>query len=300
MSPVLELRDDVRDRLVLGVEVEQDADVPELERPVHEAGPLAELGRRGDREVDGERRAPDAALGAEHRDDAAGLAVLALDLGSDRDGAGAAARPTGRAGRDPGQLLLLAGVDLPDRRGELVRGERLDEELARPGQHRPAEVVGLALDGHHHDRGGRHLGGQAFRRRDAVHVRHVDVHQDDVRRELRRHLDGFAPGCRRSHDLDVRLEAQELREVIAGLRDVVDDQDADLVCHGSQIQVAGMSDGSDGDGPAVNRPIGSQERVADPRWRRALRSELRVRGRLDDLDHLRRAGLRSRRPACEG
>ena len=97
MSPCLELRDDVRDRLVLGVEVEQDADVPELERPVHEAGPLAELGRRGDREVDRERRAADAALGAEHGDDPAGLAVLALDLGPDRDGGGAAAAATGGA-----------------------------------------------------------------------------------------------------------------------------------------------------------------------------------------------------------
>ena len=141
----------------------------------------------------------------------------------------------GGADRDAGELLLLAGVDLPDRRGQLVRGERLDQELARPGQHRAAEVVGLALDGHHHDRGARHLGGQALRRRDAVHVRHVDVHQDDVRRELRRHLDGFATRRRRPDDLDVRLEAQELREVIAGLRDVVDDEDADLVCHGSRV-----------------------------------------------------------------
>ena len=95
--PVLELRDDVRDRLVLGVEVEQDADVAELERSVDEAGPLAELGGRGDREVDRERRASDAALGAEHRDDAPGLAVLALDLGPDRDGGGAAAAAAGAA-----------------------------------------------------------------------------------------------------------------------------------------------------------------------------------------------------------
>ena len=48
---------------------------------------------------------------------------------------------------------------------------------------------------------------------------------------LGRHLDGLAPGRRRPDDLDVRLEAEQLREVIAGLRDVVDDEDADLVCH---------------------------------------------------------------------
>ena len=91
-SPALELGDEVRDRLVLGVEVEQDADVAELERGVHEAVALAELGGRGDREVDGERRAADAALGAEHGDDATGLAALALGLRPDRDGRAATGR----------------------------------------------------------------------------------------------------------------------------------------------------------------------------------------------------------------
>ena len=85
--PGLELGDQVRDGLVLGVEVEQDADVAELERRVHEADALAELGGRGDREVDGERGAADAALGAEHGDDPAGLAVL-LAIGG-----GGAGRP---------------------------------------------------------------------------------------------------------------------------------------------------------------------------------------------------------------
>ena len=132
---------------------------------------------------------------------------------------------------DAGELLALAGVDLPDRGGQLVAGERLDQELTRTGEHGPAEVVRLALHGHHDDRGGRDLRGEALRGRDAVHVRHVDVHEDDVRQQLGRHLEGFAPGRRRPDDLDVRLEAEQLREVIAGLRDVVDDEDADLVCH---------------------------------------------------------------------
>ena len=112
-----ELRDEVRDRLVLRVEVEQDADVAELERAVHEARPLAELGGRGDREVDRERRAADAALRAEDGDDAAGLA-----------GSRSARRPRRRWRRrratggaaHAGQLLPLAGVDLSDRRGQLV------------------------------------------------------------------------------------------------------------------------------------------------------------------------------------
>ena len=70
----LELGDEVGDRLVLGVEVEQDADVAELERAVDEGDLLAELGGRGDGQVDGDRGPADAALGAEDGDDLAGLA----------------------------------------------------------------------------------------------------------------------------------------------------------------------------------------------------------------------------------
>ena len=45
------------------------------------------------------------------------------------------------------------------------------------------------------------------------------------------HLEGLAPGRRRADHVDVALEAEELREVIAGLGDVVDDEDADLIGH---------------------------------------------------------------------
>ena len=80
--------------------------------------------------------------------------------------------------------------------------------------------------------GGRRDGSrQLLGRRDAVHVRHVDVHQDDVRGERRRELQGLRAGRRRTDDVDVALEAEQLREVVARLRDVVDDQDADLVSH---------------------------------------------------------------------
>ena len=66
---------EVRDGLVLGVQVEQDADVAELERAVDDDDPLAQLGRGGDGQVDRDGRPADAALGAEDRDDRAGLAA---------------------------------------------------------------------------------------------------------------------------------------------------------------------------------------------------------------------------------
>ena len=148
-----------------------------------------------------------------------------------RRGPGAVARDHDRRGRAAALLLLLARVDLADRGRELVAAERLDEELACAGEHRPPEVVRLALDRHHHDRGVGDLGGQPLRGRDAVHVRHVDVHQDDLGHQLGRELECLRPGRGRTDHLDVALEPEELRQVIAGLRDVVHDEDTDLVGH---------------------------------------------------------------------
>ena len=225
--PDLELGDEVRDRLALGVQVEQDADVAELERAVHDDDLPAELGGGGDRQVDRDGRPADAALRAEDRDDVARA----------RCRPSPARRPTGAApggdrhGRHPALLVALAGADLSDRCGQLVAAERLDQEFACAGEHRSAEVVRLALDGHHHDGGGRDGRRQLLGRGDAVHVRHVDVHEDDIRTQPDGHLERFAPGRGRADHVDVTFEAEELRQVIAGLGDVVDDEDADLVGH---------------------------------------------------------------------
>ena len=143
------------------------------------------------------------------------------------------AAPAARHGGDrhPALLVALASADLPDRGGQLVAAERLDQELARAGEHRAAQVVGLALDGHHHDCRAGHDGRELLGRSDAVHVRHVDVHQDDVRDESSGHLQCLATGRGGTDHVDVAFEAKELRQVIAGLGDVVDDEDADLVGH---------------------------------------------------------------------
>ena len=56
---------------------------------------------------------------------------------------------------------------------------------------------------------------------------------------------------RRADDLDVALEAEQLREVVAGLGDVVDDEDADLVGH-----LALLGPGSRWSGWSVSRRSG--------------------------------------------
>ena len=71
---LLEFGDEVGDRLVLQIEIQEDPDIPELERAIDEDDLLAELGGRGDGHVDRQRRATDAALRAEHGDDLTGVA----------------------------------------------------------------------------------------------------------------------------------------------------------------------------------------------------------------------------------
>ena len=142
--------------------------------------------------------------------------------------------PRPGAGRLPAKrssLSALALVDLADRGGQLVRAERLDQELARAGEHRPAQVVGLALDAHHDDRRARRAERQLLGRGDAVHARHVDVEQHDVELLLVGQAEHFLARAEAADDLDVRLEAEQLGEVVARLGDVVDDDDLDLLGH---------------------------------------------------------------------
>ena len=73
---------------------------------------------------------------------------------------------------------------------------------------------------------------QLLGRGDAVHAGHVDVEQDDVDALLAGKRDRLRSGRDTARDVDVRLEAQQLGQVVACLGDVVDDDDVDLISHG--------------------------------------------------------------------
>ena len=147
----LELREQVGDRLVLRVEVQQDADVAELEgarRPATTFLPSSVAAATARLTATVVRPTPPF-----------GLKTAMTVPGSPPPSLVGAPPPrAGRRDRRGGHaagLVALAGMDLSDRGGQLVAAERLDEELARSGQHGPAQVVGLALDRHHHHgRGG--------------------------------------------------------------------------------------------------------------------------------------------------
>jgi hypothetical protein len=52
------------------------------------------------------------------------------------------------------------------------------------------------------------LGADRFRGRNSIHVRHIDVHQDDIRVHILGGLDRLLAGARNANHLDIRLELQ--------------------------------------------------------------------------------------------
>jgi len=69
----------------------------------------------------------------------------------------------------------------------------------------------------------RHLAQHCLGGRDAVHIGHVDVHQNDIRLVLLRHCYRFAPSASFRDNLNILFEKLQLFEVIARLGDVIDD-----------------------------------------------------------------------------
>src|SRR5205814_10397427 len=68
--------------------------------------------------------------------------------------------------------------------------------------------------------------------RDPIHVRHVDIHEDHVRPLFLGEIDGRLTAVGGAGDFHVGFKADQLREVIASVGDVVDDQDAYLLGFG--------------------------------------------------------------------
>src|SRR5918911_1310761 len=77
--------------------------------------------------------------------------------------------------------------------------------VARTREDRVHHVTVLIRDRQHHDARQRRDRRDVPRRLDAAHPRHVQVHDDDVGRELAHHPDGVGAGAGLAHDLDPLL-----------------------------------------------------------------------------------------------
>jgi hypothetical protein len=104
-----------------------------------------------------------------------------------------------------------------------------------PGLERGGDLLLLDEARHRDDLRLGPLGLDPADRGDAVHVRHQQVHQDDVGLEPAGHGDALAAIGGLADDLDVVLQVEEHAEAHPDDRVVVDDQDADAgaVLHGA-------------------------------------------------------------------
>ena len=125
--------------------------------------------------------------------------------------------------------------------GEVVAVHVLEDVSARPGAHRGEHGVVVLEHGHDEDRGGWVAGDDLASRLEPTAARHLQVHQDEVGREL---ADGTHSGLavgRLPHDLDPRLGREQRADAFAEQRVVIGDNDAhDVIRHEASLR-AGRS-----------------------------------------------------------
>ena len=114
------------------------------------------------------------------------------------------------------------------------------------------------------------------RRLEAVHLRHADVHEDDVGLLARDEVDGFGAVRRLADDLDVVGRPQQHREAAAHERLVVGDRDRGSFRRLRTGSSATTRKPPPGAGPGVERPAVHADPLAHAHAGRARR---RSRGR---------------------
>jgi hypothetical protein len=149
-----------------------------------------------------------------------------------RSGARAAGELLDQPPGDGRREQRSAGGHDADRGHELLLGDILEQEAARPRAQRLVDVL-VEVEGGEHEHA-RPVGHRdAARGLDAVDARHADVHEHDVGQCLPRARDRLGAVARLADDLDVGLRAQDHAKARAHEALVVGEQDADHRAAGS-------------------------------------------------------------------
>ena len=129
----------------------------------------------------------------------------------------------------------VAGEGGPDRCRDLFGLRVLEDVAGGTGLEGGGDLVLLDEARHRDDLRLGALGLDSADRGDAVHVRHQEVHEDDIRREPAGQGDALAAVGRLADDLDVVLEIEEDPKTHPDDGMVVDDQDPDpgALLHGA-------------------------------------------------------------------
>ncbi len=119
-----------------------------------------------------------------------------------------------------------------DRVVHLLGTRALEQVAARTGADRAEDGVVVLVHGEHQDPQPRVAADEEPGRLDAVELRHLDVHHDDIRLRLPDHVQRLAAVGGRADDLDAVERAEQCGEAVADDLVVVDDDDTDRAGRG--------------------------------------------------------------------
>ena len=181
---------------------------------------------------------------------------LELDAGERVAGGGLGGRGV-RERAEQGRVEDRAAVAYHAHRGQqLAAPDALEHVTGRAGLDRASDHRGIVVHADHEDRGARRSGLDAVQRLDAVHVRQLDIEQDQLGVKCGRALHRLGAAAGLGDDLDV-VAAQHAGEPGPHHRVIVDDQHAERQL-GSVFEgrhgFAGAPRGSGGVGGPVARP----------------------------------------------
>ena len=133
--------------------------------------------------------------------------------------------------RDMRMERRLAPRRLAHRADQFVQPHALEQIRERASAYRRVDMLVLVIGREHDHLRARTMLLDESRRRHAVHLRHHEVHQDDIGREVRREQRRLAARSRLADDLEAALGLEQRADALAHDGVVVHDHDRDRLRH---------------------------------------------------------------------
>ncbi len=131
---------------------------------------------------------------------------------------------------DLGRHAAAAGVDIADGVDQLLSQAALEQVRRRARLHGLERLRVAVVGGEHHDPGVGRLGAYGLDGLQSGQARHLQIHQDHVRLQRAKPLDGFGAVLGLADEPHVVLPLQHRRHTLPEDRVVVDDEDRDGSC----------------------------------------------------------------------